>query len=139
MQIVANGAHHHVSRVKPDAYLQLQTLGTAYLRSILAHSSLHRQRRVTGPHGVVFVGHWRPEQGHDAVAQYLVDRALVAMHGVHHAVQGGIQEPLGGFGVEVGDELGRPFQVGKQHRDLLALAFQRTPGGEDLLGQMGGV
>jgi hypothetical protein len=67
-----------------------------------------------------------------------VDCALVAMHGVHHAVQGGIQEPLGGFGVEVGDELGGAFQVGKQHRDLLALAFQGTPSGENLLGQMGG-
>jgi hypothetical protein len=123
VQIIANSPHHHVPRVEPDAHLQLQALGPAYLRSILAHSGLHRQRRVTGPHGVVFVGHWRPEQGHDAVTQYLVDRALIAMHGVHHAVQGGVEELLGGFGVEVGDELGGPFQVGKHHRHLLTLAF----------------
>ena len=29
-----------------------------------------------------------------------------------------------------------PFEVGKQHRDLLALTFERTAGGQDLLGQM---
>ena len=29
------------------------------------------------------------------------------------------------------------FEVGKQHGDLLALAFQGAAGGEDLLGEIG--
>ena len=69
------------------------------------------------------MGNGGPEQGHDAVAQHLVDGALEAVHGVHHVVEGGIEELLGGFGVEAPDQLGRVLQVGKQHRDLLALAF----------------
>ena len=33
--------------------------------------------------------------------KHLVDRALVAVHGVHHVVQGRIEELLGGFRIEV--------------------------------------
>src|SRR5436309_3337059 len=39
---------------------------------------------------------------------------------------------------EPSQELHGPFQVRKQHRDLLALAFQGTPGGQDFLRQIGG-
>ena len=98
---------------------------------------LHGQGSVTGPHGVIFVRHWRPEEGHDAIAQHLVHRALKAVHGVHHALQRRIEELLGGFRVEVADQLRGAFEVGKQHGDLLALAFQGTSGGEDFLGQIG--
>ena len=48
-----------------------------------------------------------------------------------------IEEALGVFGVEVANQLDRAFQVGKQHGDLLALAFQGTAGGEDFLRQIG--
>ena len=77
---------------------------------------------------MVLVGNGRPKQGHNAVAQHLVHRALVAVHGVHHAVQGRVEELLGGFGIEAPDEFRRVFEVGKQHRDLLALAFQSSAG-----------
>ena len=43
---------------------------------------------------------------------------------------------LGGFGVETPDQLGRVLEVGKQHGDLLTLAFQGAPGSEDLFGQV---
>ena len=84
------------------------------------------------------MGHRGAEEGHDAVAQHLVHRALVAVHGVHHEVQGRVEELLGLFRVEVRDQLGGAFEVGKQHRDLLALAFQGAAGGENLLGEIGG-
>jgi hypothetical protein len=45
---------------------------------------------------------------------------------------------LAGFGIEVTDQLGIPFEVGKEHGDLFALAFQGTPGGQDFLRQIGG-
>ena len=41
-------------------------------------------------------------------------------------MQGRIEESLGGFRVEVTNQLGRAFEVGKQHRHLFALAFQGT-------------
>ena len=137
MQVVANRPHHDFPRVEPDAHLHLQTVGAAHLLRIAPHRRLHGQASVTGPHGVIFVRHWRPEEGHDAIAQHLVHRPLKAVHGVHHALQRRIEECLGGFRVEIADQLRGAFEVGKQHGDLFALAFQGTSGGEDLLDQIG--
>ena len=72
---------------------------------------------------MVLMGNGRTEQGHDAVAQHLVHRTLKAVYGVHHVVQSRVEELLGGFGVKIADEFGGVLEVGKQHCDLLALAF----------------
>jgi hypothetical protein len=40
-------------------------------------------------------------------------------------------------GVAVREQLHGPLQVGKQHGDLFALAFQRAAGGEDFLREIG--
>ena len=73
----------------------------------------------------------RAKQGHDAVAHDLVDGALIAVHGGHHVVQHGIEELPRLFWVAIGQQLHRALQVGKQHGDLLALAFQGAAGGQD--------
>ncbi len=98
-------------------------MGPAHLLRIAAHGSLHGQGSVTGPHGVLFVGHRRAKQGHDAIAQHLVHGPLETVHGGHHVLQGGIEEVLRGLGIKVADQLGGAFEVGKQHGDLLPLAF----------------
>ena len=85
---------------------------------------------------MILMGDRRPEQRHDAIAHDLVDGALVAVHGVHHAFEHGVEELPGLLGIAVGQQLHRALQIGKEHRDLLALAFQGTAGGEDLLGQV---
>jgi hypothetical protein len=54
----------------------------------------------------------------------------------HHAFEHWVKNRLRLFGVAVGQQLHRAFQIGKQHRDLLALAFERRLGGEDFLGQI---
>ena len=41
------------------------------------------------------------------------------------------------FWVEVADQLRRALEVGKQHGDLFALAFQGAAGGENLLREIG--
>ena len=51
-------------------------------------------------------------------------------------MNGGIEELLGGFGIEVFDEFGGVFEVGKQHRHLLAFAFQGRARHENLLGHV---
>ena len=102
------------------------------------HCRLHGQGGVAGAQGVVFVGNGRTEQRHNAIAEHLIDGALEAVYGVHHVVEGRIEELLGGFGIEAPDQFRRVFEVGKQHRDLLALAFEGTAGGEDFLRQMPG-
>ena len=87
---------------------------------------------------MIFMRDRRPKQGHDAVAHDLIDGAFIAVHRLHHAFEDGVEELAGFFGITVGQQLHRAFQVGKEHRDLLALAFQGGFGGEDFLGQMGG-
>ena len=78
----------------------------------------------------------RAKQRHDAIAHHLVDGALVAVHGLHHAFEHRVEELAGLLGVAVGQQLHRALQVGKEHGHLLALAFEGSLGGEDLLGQM---
>ena len=126
VQVIANGAHHHLAGVEPDADLHGDAMGAAHLVGIVSHRRLHGQGRVAGPHGMVFMGQRGPKQRHDAVAHDLVHRALVAVHGGHHALQHRVEELAGLFGIAVGQQLHRAFEVGKQHRDLLALAFQGT-------------
>jgi hypothetical protein len=51
-------------------------------------------------------------------------------------MEGGVEELLGSFGIETTDEFGGVFEVGKEHGDLLALAFQSGASREDLVGEM---
>ena len=137
VQIIANGAHHHLARVEPDAHLQGDPVGPLDFGGILLHGGLHAQGGIAGPHRMVFMGQGRPKQGHDAIAHDLVDGALIAMHGGHHAFQHGIKELPGLLRIAIGQQFHGALEVGKQHGDLLALAFQRTAGGEDFLGEIG--
>jgi hypothetical protein len=80
-------------------------VGAADLFRVAAQSCLHGEGGVTRPHRVILVGYRSAKERHDAIAHDLVDRAFVAVDGVHHALQRGIQEVLGGFRVEVADQL----------------------------------
>ncbi len=73
---------------------------------------------------MVLMGNRCPEDGHNAVTQYLVHRPFKAVDSVHHDVDGRIEELLGGFRIKVPDQLGRVFDVGKHDGDLFAFAFQ---------------
>jgi len=78
----------------------------------------------------------RAEERHDAVAHDLIHRALVPMDGLHRALQHGIEELPGFLGIAVGEQFHRALDIGEEHRDLFALAFEGAPGGEDLLGEV---
>ena len=78
----------------------------------------------------------RAKQRHDAVAHHLVDGAFVTVHGGHHPFQHGIEELAGVLRIALGQQFHGALEIGKQHRDLLALAFQGTAGGQDLLGKI---
>jgi hypothetical protein len=137
MQVVANGAHDYLAGVQPHTSLHLHAVGVAHLLTVAAHGRLHGQSSVAGPHRVVLMGNRRAEQGHNAVAQHLIHRALVAVHRLHHGAQGRVQKLTRLFGVKTLDQLRGPLDVGKQHGDLLAFPFQVATGSEDLLGEMG--
>src|SRR6266511_919554 len=77
-----------------------------------------------------------PKQGHDAVAHHLIDRPLVAVHGLHHAFEDGIEDGPGFFRVAVSQQLHGAFEISEQDGDLLALACQAQTGLQDFFGQM---
>ena len=129
MQVVVDGAYRHLTRVEADTDLHLQAIGVTYLCAVAAHGRLHGQSGVTGPHRMVLMGDRCPEQRHNAVAQDLVHRALVAVYSVHHDVQGRVKESLCLFRIKTLNQLRRALDIGKQHRDLLAFAFQVTASG----------
>jgi hypothetical protein len=83
---------------------------------------------------MIFMRQRRPKQGHNAIAHHLVHRAFVPVHGIHHALQYRVEELPRLLRIAIGEEFHGAFEVGKQHRDLLALPFERTAGGQDLLG-----
>ena len=85
---------------------------------------------------MILVGERRAEERHDPVAHHLVDRALVAVDGLHHALEDGIEELARLLRIAVGEQLHRALEVGEEHGDLLALAFEGSLGGEDLLGEV---
>ena len=96
----------------------------------------HRQGGEAGPDGVILVGDGCAEHCHQAVAHQSADRPLVAMDGLHHPLDGAVEEPLGVLGIAVADQLGRADHVGEEDGDLLALAGQGVAAGQDLLGQV---
>ena len=77
---------------------------------------------------MIFMGNGRAEEGHNAISHHLVDGALVAVHGLDHALQDGVQDLASLFRVAICQQLHRPLQVRKQHRDLLAFAFEGAAG-----------
>jgi hypothetical protein len=111
-----------------------QAMRAPHLVTIAAQRGLHGQRRIAGPHGVVFMRNRGAKERHDAIAHDLIDRPFIAVHGLHHACEDGIEEGPGFFRVAVGQQLHRSLQIGKQNRHLFALAFQSGLGGEDFLG-----
>jgi hypothetical protein len=50
-----------------------------------------------------------------------------------------IEQPPGLLRIAVGQQFHGAFEIGKQHRDLLALALEGAFGGQDLLSKIGWV
>ena len=103
-------------------------MGLPHLCTVAADGLLHGECGIAGPYSVVFMRDRRPKQGHNAIAHDLVHGPFIAMHGRHHALQHRVEELAGLLRVTVTQEFHGAFEIGKQHRDLLAFAGQRTAG-----------
>src|SRR5713101_288315 len=82
---------------------------------------------------MVLMGQGGAKQGHDAVAHDLVDGAVITVDGLDHSCQHWIEQLARLLRVSISQQLHRTLEVGEEDRDLLALAFQRALGAEDLL------
>ena len=89
---------------------------------------------------MIFMGDGCTEEGEDTITEHLGDIAFIAMHGVHHQLECGINNRTGFFRIEPFDQRRRTFEIGKQRGDRFALAvgtptsFQCYLLGADALG-----
>jgi hypothetical protein len=136
VEVAADGADDDLSGIQADPDLHLDAMGAANLLAVAADRSLHVERRVAGAHRMVLMGERRPEERHDAVAHHLIHGALVAMDGLHHEREDGIEDLSRLLGVTVGEQLHRPLEVGEEDGHLLALTLQRGLGVDDPFGEV---
>ena len=122
----ADRAHHDLARVDPDPGFDRQISSFAQLSRIAAHFLLHPQGSVERALRMVFVGHRRTEQRKYAVAGRLHDVAVVAMRGVDHQLERGIDDRARLLGVEVLHQLHRALDIREQRGHRLAFAVSRT-------------
>jgi hypothetical protein len=138
VEVTADRADHDLPGIQPDADVDGHPFAALDLARILLHRRLHSERGIAGPHRMIFMGNGGAEECHDPIAHDLVDRALIAVYRVHHALKDRVEELAGFFGITIGQQFHRSLQVGKEDRNLLAFAFEGGLGGEDFLDQMAG-
>ena len=85
---------------------------------------------------MILVGERGAKERHDPVAHDLIHRAFVAVDGFHHVFEDGVEDLARLLGIAVSEQLHRALEVGEQHRDLFALAFQRGLRGKDAFCEM---
>ena len=76
--------------------------------------------------GVILVRDGRPEEGHDAVAEELVDRALVLVDLGQHQLESARHDGVHVLRIQPLGERREARHVDEEDRDLLALPFQRA-------------
>src|SRR3989454_5115895 len=136
VQIAADRPHHDLPGVQADTNLDETSLGLPNSLRVALDRFLHSERCITSPYRMVLMSDGRPEERHNPITHHLVDRALVAVDRLHHEFEHRVQDLARLLGVPVGEQLHGALYVGEEHGDLLALAFQGGPGGEDFLGQV---
>jgi hypothetical protein len=52
-------------------------------------------------HGMIFIGHWGPEQGHDPIVSELVDGLLIAMHFLRQNLKAFVHERIYALDLEL--------------------------------------
>jgi hypothetical protein len=86
------------------------------------------------PPGMVLMGNGRAEQGHDAVPQELIDRALIVVHFAQDKREELVEQRVHGLRTKARGKGSGVGQVAKEHGDLLALPFEGGTGGKNFFG-----
>ena len=118
---VAHRAGQDLAGVHAHPQREVDVVLRARLGVDLLHRLLHAQGGADRALGVVLVGHRRAEQGHDVVADVLVDGAAVALDLLAQAPQEALDHRLEGLGVEALGHRGVAGEVGEEDGDLAAL------------------
>src|SRR5882724_2386441 len=103
MKVVADRTNDYFPGIQPHTDSYGDPVRAEHALGIPFHRFLHSQRGIAGALSMVLVGKRRAEERHDAVAHDLVHRTLVAVDGLHHVFDDGIEELAGFFWVAVGE------------------------------------
>src|SRR5262245_17967966 len=113
---------------------------TRIVTGIPCNGLLHPERRVASSHRMILMRERCAKERHDSVAHQLIDRALIAVDCLDHAVNHRLEEFLRILGIKVGKQFHRAIDVSEQHGDLLALTLECYPRGQNLVGEvLGGI
>ncbi len=121
VEVILCRRHHEFARTQPDSDLGSASRG----RSAAFVSTSHGMDRFgceARPQRMVFLSPRDPEQGHDAVAQHLIDRSAKPVNRVDQDLQNAEKALVRLLRVIVQDQIGRLRNVGEQDRDELAFA-----------------
>lgn len=124
MEIAPDRAHDDLARINPDSYLERDAVRSKNLAGMGFNYLLHSERGVAGADRVILKRERCSEKRHNTVAHYLVDRAFVTVHSLHHPLENGVEKPARVVGIQVDDVLRRAFQVGEEDRKLLSFTLQ---------------
>src|SRR5262249_31829795 len=104
--------------------------------AVVAHRSLDTEAGMDGPPWTVFMRDGGAEKRHHAVARVLVDRALEPGHLGGDKFEEPVDDGVHVLRVELLSEARESREVGKEHRDLAALALESGAALEDLVSEM---
>jgi hypothetical protein len=139
-QVIADPPDHDQASVQALAQAHLYASVPVELFAVATDGLLDRQCGLDRSKGVILEGHGRSEQSHQPIPEELIDRPLVALDGLGHELERPIHDLVHDFRVQLLRKSGGVCDVAEEHCHLLALAFKRTPRGEDPLGEvLGGV
>ncbi len=124
-KVVADRAHDDRTGVDPDPDVDLGSL-------------LHRERGKCGAACVILVSDRGAEEGHEAVAEELVDRALVAVDLREGECEEAVDDPVIFLRASLRRQLGRADDVAEENAHLFPFALDRAADRENLLTQMAG-
>jgi hypothetical protein len=119
MKVRADGPNDDFTGVQPNSNLNTYTACSPYALGVPPKRLLHPQSGIASEDAVILVSNRRSEQGHDAVAHYLVHCAFVTMYSLDHVLEYGIENSARLLRVAVGQELHRTLEVSEEHGDLL--------------------
>lgn len=103
---------------------------------MVVEGPLDPQGREDRPSRVVLVGDRRPEEGHETVAQELVDSSLVTVHLPEGEIEELVQEVVHAVGSKALGQGRGVGDVAEENGDLLALAFEGAARRQDLLDEV---
>jgi len=121
---------------QPGVDANVQAQGSVVHRVEGRHGGHHLQGGAQRAGGVVFVRHRCAKHSHHLVADEFIHHATVLFNDRHQHIKAGVEQAANLFGIQLLGERGKARQVGKQNRDLAALAAD-APGAHPN-GQRGG-